>query len=71
MGNKLPSEHFNEKIIIKKESMPGDYGHNPYERKAEELINFGVVNINKPQGPSSHLFVLLFSLFSLQRYLFS
>ncbi|MBS3145876.1 RNA-guided pseudouridylation complex pseudouridine synthase subunit Cbf5 [Candidatus Woesearchaeota archaeon] len=54
MGNKLPSEHFNEKIIIKKESMPGDYGHNPYERKAEELINFGVVNINKPQGPSSH-----------------
>src|SRR3989344_5953798 len=26
----------------------------PIERKTEEIINYGIVNINKPQGPTSH-----------------
>ena len=54
MENKLPFESISRDIIIKKESRAGEYGCNPYSRKVEDLINFGIVNINKPQGPTSH-----------------
>ena len=54
MENKLPFESISRDIIIKKESKAGEYGCNPYSRKVEDLINFGIVNINKPQGPTSH-----------------
>jgi len=40
---------------MKKEAKTSNkLGCKPEERKAEEIINYGVVNINKPQGPTSH-----------------
>ena len=31
-----------------------DFGHRPEERPYPELVKFGVVNVDKPPGPSSH-----------------
>lgn len=31
-----------------------NYGKNPYERSVDELLNLGVINLNKPPGPTSH-----------------
>nr|WP_048812701.1 hypothetical protein [Acidilobus saccharovorans] len=36
------------------EDTSGDYGVIPTERPAEEYISYGVVNIDKPPGPTSH-----------------
>ncbi len=40
-------------IFVKKEEK-GIFGKLPEERTTEELINYGIVNIDKPKGPSSH-----------------
>ncbi len=31
-----------------------EFGCNPNERSTETLIHYGLVNINKQQGPTSH-----------------
>lgn len=31
-----------------------DFGHKPEERPYPDLVRFGVVNVDKPPGPSSH-----------------
>jgi H/ACA ribonucleoprotein complex subunit 4 len=40
-------------IFVKKEA-EGDYGKDPQERTTDELIQYGIVNIDKPKGPTSH-----------------
>ena len=51
----LPFEEIKLNVLVKRLSQTfSKYGCNPSERKIEELINFGVVNINKPKGPTSH-----------------
>lgn len=40
-------------IFIKK-AAEGGFGKHPPERTAEELVNYGIVNIDKPKGPTSH-----------------
>ena len=51
----LPFEKIKRNVLIKKESKTNpELGCNPAERKTEEIINYGVVNINKCQGPTSH-----------------
>ena len=51
----LPFEKIKQEVIIKKEEDTNlDYGCFPEKRSVEELINYGVVNINKPEGPTSH-----------------
>ena len=30
------------------------FGHKPYERPFQEYIKFGIINLDKPAGPSSH-----------------
>lgn len=53
--NRLPFEKIKEKIIVRKEAeTDAKYGCNPAERKTEELIEYGIVNIDKPKGPTSH-----------------
>jgi len=54
MGN-LPFEKIERKILTKKkvETSP-KFGAYPDRRPAEELINYGIVNIDKPKGPTSH-----------------
>lgn len=55
MKNLLPFERFEREIIVKKEAETSDsYGCAPEQRSTDELINFGIINIDKPSGPSSH-----------------
>ncbi|MBU0472132.1 MAG: RNA-guided pseudouridylation complex pseudouridine synthase subunit Cbf5 [Nanoarchaeota archaeon] len=53
--NKLPFELKERKILVKREaSTDSKFGTNPDDRPIKQLINYGVVNIDKPDGPSSH-----------------
>jgi H/ACA ribonucleoprotein complex subunit 4 len=49
---KLPFEEKKREIIVRLEESPGEYGCNPNER--EDLLDLGIVILNKPQGPTSH-----------------
>jgi len=43
------------KLLVKAEDKTDPrYGHEPGERRAEEYICYGVVNLDKPSGPTSH-----------------
>ncbi|MFH1682710.1 MAG: RNA-guided pseudouridylation complex pseudouridine synthase subunit Cbf5 [Candidatus Woesearchaeota archaeon] len=44
-----------KRLILKKSE--GVFGKAPEERTVEELINYGLINIDKPKGPTSHLIV--------------
>ena len=55
MKDKLPFENIKREILVKKETETNwNCGTDPNKRKVEELINYGIVNINKPSGPTSH-----------------
>src|SRR3989344_3497620 len=55
MESLLPFERIERKIIVKKQAETNwDFGKKPEERSVEELINYGIVNLNKPKGPTSH-----------------
>jgi len=43
-----------KEVLIRDEEPPSDYGKRPEERTAEELLEYGVINLDKPPGPSSH-----------------
>jgi H/ACA ribonucleoprotein complex subunit 4 len=52
---KLPFEKIEREILVKKESKTSDnYGHDPDNRPMETLLNYGIVNLDKPKGPTSH-----------------
>ena len=40
-------------LFIKK-AAEGEFGKSPTARTAEELIQYGIVNLDKPKGPTSH-----------------
>jgi len=43
------------KLLTKSEDETNpDFGHKPEERPIQEHIKFGIVNLDKPPGPSSH-----------------
>ncbi len=43
------------KLIVKAEDETDPrYGCSPEERPAQEYIRFGVINLDKPAGPTSH-----------------
>lgn len=51
----LPFEKIQREVIVKKASeTTALWGCKPEERKTEELIQYGIVNIDKPEGPTSH-----------------
>lgn len=51
----LPFEKITRKILIKKKAETSDkFGISPEERPVEKLLDYGIVNIDKPQGPTSH-----------------
>ena len=55
MEKVLPFERVKREVFVKKESETNlNYGQKPEERSVEELINYGVINLNKPSGPTSH-----------------
>jgi len=53
--DKLPFELIKRNIIVKKEYSTNEkYGCNPYDRDVKQLIEYGIINLNKPEGPTSH-----------------
>jgi len=45
----------NREILIRDEEEPNpEYGKSPEDRSVEELLELGVINLDKPVGPSSH-----------------
>ncbi|MFH1063540.1 MAG: RNA-guided pseudouridylation complex pseudouridine synthase subunit Cbf5 [Candidatus Woesearchaeota archaeon] len=53
--NLLPFEISLRKTLIKREAETAPkYGCRPDERQIEEFLDLGVVNIDKPKGPTSH-----------------
>lgn len=53
--NQLPAEAENYTVLIKKEAETNpDYGCSPEKRKIKDLIDYGIINVNKPPGPTSH-----------------
>jgi len=52
----LPFERQGRTILerIKQAKSDPKFGGDPYKRTIAELLSFGVVNINKPAGPTSH-----------------
>ena len=40
-------------LFVKREA-PGTFGKPPEERTPEELVQYGIVNLDKPKGPTSH-----------------
>jgi H/ACA ribonucleoprotein complex subunit 4 len=52
----LPFERIKREILVKREAETDPkYGCRPDERKIQDLIDYGVINLNKPKGPTSHM----------------
>ena len=55
MKNLLPFEIIKRQVLTKKEAETNpNCGCEPEKRAVEDLIHYGIVNINKPKGPTSH-----------------
>ena len=51
----LPYENVTREVLVRKDAKSSNsYGSNPDNRPMDQLINYGVVNIDKPKGPTSH-----------------
>lgn len=52
----LPFEQIKREVLVKRESETNpSFGCVPEKRPADVLLNFGVINLNKPKGPTSHM----------------
>jgi H/ACA ribonucleoprotein complex subunit 4 len=52
---KLPFEKITRKVIVKvKSETDASKGCIPHERSVPDLLSYGIININKPKGPTSH-----------------
>ncbi len=58
----------NEWIVLREDDTSPDYGVLPHERKIEDHIRNGVINLDKPPGPTSHEVVAwIKKMFGLER----
>src|SRR3989344_484209 len=51
MKGELPFEKIKRDILVKREER-GNFGQKPDERSIEQLMHYGIININKPAGPT-------------------
>ena len=51
---KLPSDKKHKQIVKVQVKTNPNYGKSPDERNIDELLNCGVINLDKPGGPTSH-----------------
>jgi H/ACA ribonucleoprotein complex subunit 4 len=49
-----PWETKRESLVKTEDTTDPKYGRNPNERPAEDYIRYGVINLDKPAGPTSH-----------------
>jgi H/ACA ribonucleoprotein complex subunit 4 len=55
MPRSVPPWEVKRELIVKAEGETDPkYGCKPEERPAKEYIRFGIVNLDKPAGPTSH-----------------
>lgn len=55
MSGALPFEQMKRETLVRKESVTSPkFGLDPGTRPTEDLLKYGVVNIDKPRGPTSH-----------------
>jgi len=51
----LPFENIKRDVLVRKEAKTDpQFGTEPSQRSSETLIQYGIVNIDKPSGPTSH-----------------
>lgn len=51
----LPFELRNPEVIVKRKAKTDvKFGYEPDKRPIDQLLTYGIVNLNKPAGPSSH-----------------
>src|SRR5574341_1238227 len=52
----LPFEKIRREVLVKREAETDpNYGCSPEERKIQDLREYGVIDLNKPKGPTSHM----------------
>jgi tRNA U55 pseudouridine synthase TruB len=55
MPKTVPPWEIKRELLVKKEDTTDPkFGHVPEERPASEYIRYGVINLDKPAGPTSH-----------------
>ncbi len=53
--SKLPFESMDRSLVIKREYVSsGKFGKRPEDRTTDEMLAFGMINLDKPAGPTSH-----------------
>jgi H/ACA ribonucleoprotein complex subunit 4 len=51
----LPFEKEKREVLAKRNvDTSKEYGCKPEDRKTEEILEYGIVNLDKPPGPTSH-----------------
>lgn len=51
---KLPSDEPEQLLVKSQDKSNPDYGCEPTKRSIESLLDYGVINLDKPSGPTSH-----------------
>ena len=51
---KLPSDEPEQLLVKSQENSDPNYGYEPKKRNIKDLLRYGVINLDKPAGPSSH-----------------
>lgn len=60
--------YVNQWIILREAETSLEYGVYPYERDIRDHISYGVINLDKPPGPTSHEVVAwIKSMFNIER----
>ena len=55
MPRTVPPWEIERNLLVKVEDKTNPrYGHKPEERPTEEYMKYGVINLDKPAGPTSH-----------------
>jgi H/ACA ribonucleoprotein complex subunit 4 len=55
MPRTLPPWEYKRELLVKNEGTTDPaHGHKPDERPGAEYIRYGVTNLDKPAGPTSH-----------------
>ncbi len=51
---KLPSDESEQLLVKSQDTINSSYGCDPNNREIKDLLRYGVINLDKPSGPTSH-----------------
>lgn len=54
ISHKLPSDESEQLLVKSQDNSNPNYGCEPAKRNLESLLQYGVINLDKPSGPTSH-----------------